>query len=308
MRVFKRIIIITLSLIIIMLVGALFFVPRMMIGPMINMHVDYQRFYEAETYGLTSERIALVTADDIHLEAYYVEAINPIAAVIFLTGIHNPSVTAFYGHAKMMYDENISSILLEVRAHGESDGDQIGLGYREIKDVIAAVNHLKFSPLYEDKPIIVFGLSMGGAVAINAFAHISDISLLISLSAYSSFEDVFIDQMRLLGFPNFYLNMQKPFVQGYLRSVYGKELMMYTPIQSISKSDGRKMLLMHSEDDSQVPYSSFIRLKEKANPNDLSYHSVSGDHHFILPDDGILYPYDHAWYQTLIMDFIKENL
>jgi hypothetical protein len=68
------------------------------------------------------------------------------------------------------------------------------------------------------------------------------------------------------------------------------------------------MLMMHSESDSQVPFSSFLRLKNAADSNDLSYHTILGDHHFILPEDGILYPYDHLWYKTLIIDFINENI
>ena len=82
-----------------------------------------------------------------------------------------------------------------MRAHGESDGGMIWLGYKEFLDTRAIVQHRKAKPAYNNVPIVVFGLSMGGATAINSIGEIPEIDGLISLSAYSSVEDYLYEDM-----------------------------------------------------------------------------------------------------------------
>ena len=62
---------------------------------------------------------------------------------------------------------------------------------------------------------------MGGATAINSIGEIEEIDGLISLSAYSSWADVFCDNMVELGIPRLIANLEKPFVWLYLGFDYG---------------------------------------------------------------------------------------
>ena len=87
--------------------------------------------------------LVLTTADGLNVVAYEVAVEQPNAAVIFLSGIHNPSVTAFFGHARMLLDQGYASILLEMRAHGESEGEVIALGFEEYRDAQAVVDYSK---------------------------------------------------------------------------------------------------------------------------------------------------------------------
>ncbi len=57
------------------------------------------------------------------------------AVVLFLSGLQEPSVTAFLGHARMLAERGYASLLLEVRAHGESEGDRIALSFHDHRDV-----------------------------------------------------------------------------------------------------------------------------------------------------------------------------
>ncbi len=54
-----------------------------------------------------------------------------VVTVIILSGIENPSVTAFFGYAKMLADNGWDSLLIEMRARNLSEGEKIGLGYTE---------------------------------------------------------------------------------------------------------------------------------------------------------------------------------
>lgn len=288
----------------IVLTIALFSVPRLLIAPMIHTRIDFQRTYDAEDYGLVSSTIHVMTEDGLTLEAYRIDHESPRGVIIFLSGIHNPSVTAFYGHAKMVYDEGFSSILLDVRAKGNSEGDMIGLAYHEVKDVKAIVDYIKSEAALKDIPIITYGLSMGGALAINAIGQMDDIDGAISLSAYASFTDTFIDNMSNLGFPNFYLALQKPFVNQYIHHQIGRENRNIIPSEQIKHLNGRPALILHAKGDDQVPFKSFERLK-KTTASNLHFHAFERSSHFILEGDQFLSPTQDEQYYQLIITFLN---
>ena len=190
--------------IIIGLVVLMFLVPPIIVYYGTQNHVDYlgssekhplQDIYKSQDFGLEAKDMKLTTEDGLKVWASEVFVNNPKAVIIYLTGIRQPSVTYFYGHSKWMKDNGYATILLEVRGHGNSDGDSICLGYDEVADVKAVVEYIKGQEKYDSVPIILHGVSMGGTVAINSFGCIEEIDGLIAMSAYSSFEDVVCDQL-----------------------------------------------------------------------------------------------------------------
>ena len=206
----------------------------------------------------------------------------------------------------MMMDNGYSSLLIELRAHGDSEGQKIGLGMDEYLDVKAGVNFLKSNEIYKDLPIIIFGVSMGGATAINSIGQIEDIDGLISLSAYSTWADVFCDNMVELGVPRFIAELEKPFVWLYLCFDYGFDKIGINPLNEIKKLDGRPALLMHSKEDSQVPYESYERLIESAE-EEVSSYIREGNYHFITYDGYSNKPWADKEYSGVILDFLDEN-
>lgn len=67
---------------------------------------------------------------------------------------------------------NYSTMTFDFRAHGElKEGQCSSLGWNEKHEVIAAVKLIKQHPQLKDKPIIVYGFSMGAVASICAQAH-----------------------------------------------------------------------------------------------------------------------------------------
>ena len=162
-------------------------IPMAIMGNMLDQKITYSDVWEPNDFGVEKvDTIYLKSSDDYSVEVFAVEAENPKCAVICLTGLRNPSVTAFYGHSRLFLDHSYSSFLTEVRGHGGSDGNRICAGYQESRDVKAVTDYLKSQPQYQDVPIVIMGLSMGGVVAINSIGLNNDIDALISISAYSS--------------------------------------------------------------------------------------------------------------------------
>jgi dipeptidyl aminopeptidase/acylaminoacyl peptidase len=77
-------------------------------------------------------------------------------------------------------------LLIDFRACGLSDGRFTTLGYREVLDVLGAVDYLRLR--LGDLPIGVLGISMGAVAAIMAAAECPHIKALVIDSAYADLE------------------------------------------------------------------------------------------------------------------------
>jgi uncharacterized protein len=290
--------------IIAVIVLILILIPPLIMKDMIHMHADCET-YTPSAYNVEATEVKLITEDNFNLASWEVKADQPKAIVIFLSGIQNPSVTALFGHAKMLADNGFSSLLIEMRSHGRSEGDKIYLGMKEYLDTKAGVEYIRSRDEYKDMPIIVFGVSMGGAVAINSIGEIPEIDGLISASAYSSWPDVFCDNMTNMGMPAFLTAAEKPFVWLYMGFEYGFGNLGINPMEEIKKLNGRPALFMHSKGDTQVPYKSFERLMKVA-PESVATYVCDGDYHFICRQD-FKNPLSDVEYSTAILYFLKQN-
>lgn len=105
-----------LTLLLLISISAFTAVPHFMMKDMLE-PVEFNRTYEASEFNLTSQTRYLTTTDGLSIIAHEVKAEEPKAVIIFLSGIHNPSVTAFFGHAKMLLAHDYASFLVEMRAH-----------------------------------------------------------------------------------------------------------------------------------------------------------------------------------------------
>ena len=258
-------------------------IPAFIMKKMLNEKVVYTKVWTPEEYGVEkADTLYLKSSDDYTVEVFSVEADNPKCAIICLTGMRNPSVSVYYGHAKMFFDKSYSSFLTEVRGHGGSDGYRICAGYQEWRDVEAVTNYIKSQPQYKDVPIVVMGISMGGVVAINSIGQNDDIDALISISAYSSWEDIFCDNMANSA-PSFLVSMERPFVNLVSMFKYGVNSWTVRPKTLIKELDGRPALMMHTKEDSQVGYSNFERIINNA-PKGVETYVRDGNKHFFATD------------------------
>ncbi len=278
-------------------------IPPLVMNDMVNLHVTFAETWTGAEQGLDPTRLVLTTQDSLDIVAYEVYAENPKAVIIFLSGIHNPSVTAFFGHARMLLDAGYASILLEMRAHGESDGDVIALGFKEHLDTRAVVDYIRADSRYAETPIVVYGLSMGGAVAINSMGQIPDIDALISMSAYSAWDDVFLDNMGATGL---LAAVQRPFVRLHTTLKYGWANRGINPKDQIQNLNGRPALLIHSRGDSQVPYANFKRLVARA-PVHVETWVREGNLHFIVQEGLFLTPHEDTEYAARILGFLDRH-
>lgn len=307
----------TIAIITVVFLVLLVMLPYVALPMFMNRHVNYrgyatfdfplQDIYRADDYNLNEKQMYLKTEDGLNIWVSEIYSDRPKAVIIYLSGIVQPSVTYFYGHAKVMQENGYSSILLEVRGHGKSDGDRICLGYDEVNDVKAVVDYIKQEEKYKDVPIVVQGASMGGAIAVNAFGQIEDIDALIAMSAYSSFEDVVLDEMEGLGVPNFIRSIEKPLIVSSLQRVYGSNKVNHIkPVEQIKNANKRPVLLVACKGDTEVPAVSMHRL-EKAYPGAEVWLRNSWEH-FIVKDCDFKNVAEDKEYCSKVLDFLDNNV
>ena len=287
-------------------VAALACLPHFIINNMVNLHVNFNRYWTADVFGIAANELVLITEDNLKIAAWEVEAENPKAVIICLSGIHNPSVTAFFGHSVMFQNNGYASVLVEMRAHGASEGNVISLGMTEYKDAQAAAAWIRSQEKYNGIPVAVMGLSMGASTAINTIGQTPKIDALISLSAFSGFADVFCDNMKLLSLPKFIAVLEKPFVSLYLGIKYGFDKLKINPADSLEKLNGRPALIMHSTEDTSVPFASFQRIVNKLDSASHIHTFVrKGDYHFIC-NEYFLEPWEDGEYSSALLGFLSK--
>ncbi|NLE00566.1 MAG: alpha/beta hydrolase [Fibrobacter sp.] len=288
---------------VLLIIGSLVAIPVVVMNSLANMHVDFNEVWTAEDFGIEAEHFFVTTDDNLKISAFEVSTENPKAIIICISGIHNPSATVYFGHACFFKENNYATIVFDMRAHGESEGDMICLGYKEYLDTKAIVKHIKADSAYKNIPVVIFGLSMGATTAINSIGEIPEIDALISLSAFSSWEDVFYEFMASQS-PVFLAKMVKPFVPLVAFVKYRVNVWSVKPVKEIKKLGNRPALIMHSTEDSEVPYANFERIINNA-PSHVKTFVREGDIHSIT--ESFTEPEKDKEYSAIILDFLDSN-
>lgn len=265
----------------------------------------YDGICRAEDYDLTETVHTLTTADGLSIRCSEVRADEPRAVIIYLTGVERPSVSYFYAHAAWMHQNGVACFLPELRAHGESEGKKLGLGYTETEDIRAVLSLIGSDPTYDDLPIVIHGLSMGGAAAINAFGVFPQIDACIAGSAYASFEYQMEDIMASMGVPEFLRRVEAPFLSLTLRLLYGwRTAEEMTPVRQIQNADGRPVLLMVCTGDGNVAAVNTDRLHE-ACPAAQVWKRETADHYVVWNSDLCRVQNDLEYCDT-VLSFLRE--
>jgi len=296
------------KLIIAALVAAFFLAILILIPVAVVSTFLGERHYQFQYESPNAEQISLTTDDGLNLAAWRVFAESPRGTVIILSGLQMPSVTAFFGYADWLAQNGWDSLLIEKRARSLSEGESIGFGMTEWLDVKAGVELLDSDARAGDLPIVAMGTSAGGATVIIAGGQIPRIDGVIAISAYSNFVDLYVDGMNMMGIPRFLGVATIPFLHLRLGLSFGFGSLRLTPVNGITELGERPILLMHSTEDWQVPFSHFERLYAIANDTDLDVDAFvrDGDWHFVVYDQYFYTPAQDIEFASVILGFLSN--
>ena len=228
-----------------------------------------------ESIGLKFEDIFFETDKHIKLNGWYVPCEGATSTVLFCHG-NAGNISDRLDSINIFHNLGLNIFIFDYKGYGRSKGFPTEKG--TYLDAMAAYNWIILEKKLDKDNIVIFGRSLGGAIAIDLAAKINK-GLLISESTFTSIVDI------------------------------GKEIYPFLPIKycagikydNIQKIKNVKIpkLIIHSEDDEIVPFHHGERLF-KAASSPKQFYKMRGGHNDSFTIMG-------KEYEEIIRNFIKEN-
>jgi len=194
------------------------------------------------------EEVRLTTDDDFNLEALYFPSENG-AAIIILHGYKHYRFAMIYV-AAMLVDHGYGAILPILRAHGNSDGELLTFGFKELQDIYTAFRYLLNRTDVNPEKIGLLGQSMGGALAILYAAENTGIKAIVVEGPYDSFDNTLSTTIKkFTGLPPFPF---VPTIKYFIERQLGFRLKEYDPIDFIARISPRPVFIMTGGKDTFV--------------------------------------------------------
>ena len=164
--------------------------------------------------------------------------------------------------SKYFYDMGYNVLIPDLRGHGKSEGDYIGMGWKDRLDIISWINFIiKENPNAE---IVLHGTSMGAATVLMTSGENlpSNVKAIVADCAYTSAWDEFSYQLETyLKVPSYYIlnvtNMVTKLKAGY-------SLKEASALECVKKATV-PILYIHGDKDKFVPYSMMDKLYDATN-------------------------------------------
>jgi len=311
-KLLKKILILTLILIIGFFV-LIFWESNRLVSSYANQRVEIKgaliKKYQSEI-----ERFEMKTIDGLKVSTWRFHTPKPKAIVIVLHDLQKMDASSILDYGKFFKSAGYEAFCLDLRAHGFSKGKKICFGYEETKDVRALIDWINQRPEYRGKKIILYGLGMGGAVAINTAAELDEVKIVVSVNAFESIEHQLMDQCNKGKYIKSFLKVKffkkvinyfyKPSVQFILALNYHVNPRKSSPRNNILKLSPRPVLIIHGEQEREILIRHAQIIKNNASEGTELW-IVKGKQHLVELE--ILSP-QNEWYQSHILDFIEHNL
>jgi alpha-beta hydrolase superfamily lysophospholipase len=158
------------------------------------------QFPDKENAGLTpaslqlaSEDVEFRSSDGVALEGWWVGAPGAKGTVVMVHGL-NRSRIEMVRRAPFVHRAGWNAFLFDLRHHGASGGQATTFGMKEKDDVRAAV---RLARERSPGPVVVWGVSLGGASVVFAAAEDADVAGVICDSSFRSVDDTVRHHLQL---------------------------------------------------------------------------------------------------------------
>jgi len=162
------------------------------------------------------DTVQLTTNNGIKLEAWYMKADSAKGTVILFHGL-NSNKGNVLAEAFEFISFNYNIMLVDMRAHGQSEGTINTLGYEESEEVKLAYDHILKKG---EKNIVLWGMSLGAVIITKAIWQydIQPQKIILEMP-FDRLQDHIRARARISGFPvepfGFFVTFWTGFEQGY---------------------------------------------------------------------------------------------
>lgn len=213
-----------------------------------------------EDFDVFYQNISFYTADNVKIKGWFVPSENPKAKTIIL--LHGyPADKGDLLPSRIFLQQKYNLLFFDFRYFGVSGGSYTTLGKNEVQDLLGAIKYLQTRGINE---VGVWGLSMGGAVALLTAPQTPEIKAIVVESSYARL-DWMADGYYRIPYVNYGL--------AWLTGLWGQLFLGIDINKENTLTAAEKIkipvLLIHSQQDSVVPFKHAQTLKNalKNNPH-----------------------------------------
>lgn len=202
-------------------------------------------------YGFPFTTESFASEDGVRLEAWWVPSEVSSDKTILLCHGRGATRSDALARTHFLRAGGWNLLYLDFRNHGASGAGVSSLGRLEVRDVAAAMAHLRTAHAEDARHVALFGASMGGAVCLMAAADDPSVEAVVAESPYASFNGVVARFGRLFyGLPPF------PFARLTLWAVrrrLGFNPEDFAPERIIGRIAPRPVFLIQGSQDRRMP-------------------------------------------------------
>ena len=210
-----------------------------------------------------SEDVYILSTNNGNLKLHAYEINANENSDVWAIVIHGYTVkgSTMTGFAKVFTQKGYNVLMVDLRGHGMSEGDYIGMGIHDRLDIMDWINYLIDKNV--KSKIMLFGISMGAATTMATTGEElpSNVKLAISDCGYTSVWDEFSYQLkRLFDLPEFPILYAASAVCKIRAGYSFKEVSI---IEQVKKSK-TPILFIHGSEDDFVPFKMLNEVYEAA--------------------------------------------
>lgn len=253
--------------------------------------------------GLESQDVSFVVHDartgrSLSLAGWWIPCPSSDRTVLLIHGYSDAKVGAI-AWAPMWRELGWNILAIDLRAHGQSQGTQTTAGFFEREDVDQVLNQARARWPQHMQLLVLFGVSLGAAVASAVAARRTDLNGVILESCFADYRHAVRAHGEQLGMP---LPSLQPLAIQLAEWISGADFQAVRPLDTIRRITC-PVLLIFSKTDPFVPESDMIALEQSARsrPGRLTVVHVQdgADHCMAIAVDPLTY-------QRKIAEFLDQ--
>jgi len=242
------------------------------------------------------EEVTITSHDGLKLKGRYYHIKDGAPIELLFHGYRSHAFRDCSGGHALSRKMGFNALVVDQRAHGESEGKTISFGIQERRDALAWIEYLN-EKYGSSPPIILSGLSMGAATVlmVSGMNLPDNVVCIVADSPYSSPCEIIEKVAEDLHFP---VSLCRPFLH-MGAWIYGRFRLNETSAMEAVKHADVPILLLHGEDDRLVPCSMTVQIAA-ACASPVTVHTFPAAGH------GLCYMTDPRRYERVVYDFFCQ--
>lgn len=241
---------------------------------------------------LNAERVTFPSDSGANVHGWWCPIQNGRGAVLLLPGIRSNRLS-MVDRARFLCRAGYSVLLIDFQATGETEGDHITFGWKESRDVLAAVDFLRH--IDPTDGIAIIGSSLGGVAALLATPPLK-VDALVLEEAYPTIE--IATRNRMENYLGRIGRMMTPILMNQLHRRLGVSASQLRPVDHIASVECPLLIISGEKDRSTRPSDTRMLFERARSPKQL----------WFVPNAGHvdLHRATEVDYESRVLAFLKQ--